>query len=566
MKTKNVLIVVMMKGCLYSSADESSRSDDLYLVWASSQINFPNPRDLFKSTSLNRSLVLIGNPDNTDAMKSSSRVVAAVDLGSNSFHMIVSRLENGALRVIDQLREPVRLAEGLDVRNELSLDAQWRALDALRRLGQRLRELDSANVRAVGTNTFRAADNTVGFLVQAELALGHPIDIISGIEEARLIYLGVAHSLSNDSNRRLVVDIGGGSTELIIGQQLEALHMNSFYMGCVSMSQRYFPGGVITAKAMSKAETAAKQELEPVETSYRSACWDAAIGASGTIKAAAGIAHASGWCEDAGKITWTALKKLKKAVIDAGHIDALDLKGLSVSRKPVLPGGIAILRAVFSTLNIETMQVAAGALREGLLYDLVGRIQHQDVRDRSVQALAVRCAADQEQAGRVRDTALRLLDSVKEDWNLREEEMAQMLGWSAQLHECGMMVAYNQYHKHGAYIINNANLAGFTQQEKQLLAVLVRAHRRKFPLAEMKALPVRWQQEAMRLAILLRIAVTLNRGRADMPLPSIKITAGKNTVTLNVPHDWLDYHPLTKVDLRSEAAYLSAINYKLVTK
>ena len=504
--------------------------------------------------------------DNPDAMQSSSRVVAAVDLGSNSFHMIVSRLQNGALRVIDQLREPVRLADGLDERNELSLDAQQRALDALRRFGQRLRELDSANVRAVGTNTFRAADNTIGFLARAEQALGHPIDIISGIEEARLIYLGVAHSLSNDSERRLVIDIGGGSTELIIGQQLEALHMNSFYMGCVNMSRRYFPGGVITAKAMSKAETAAKQELEPVETSYRSAHWDAAIGASGTIKAAAGIAHACGWCEDPGRITWSALKKLRKALIDAGHTDALDLKGLSASRKPVLAGGIAILRAVFSTLNIETMQVASGALREGLLYDLVGRIQHQDVRDRSVQALAVRCATDQAQAERVRDTALRLLGSAGESWNLQDEELAQMLAWSAQLHECGMMVAYNQYHKHGAYIIGNANLAGFSQQEKQLLAMLVRAHRRKFPLAEVKALPERWQQQAMRLAILLRIAVTLNRGRADMPLPSIKVTAGKNTVTLNVPHDWLDHHPLTKVDLKSEAAYLSAIDYKLVTK
>jgi exopolyphosphatase/guanosine-5'-triphosphate,3'-diphosphate pyrophosphatase len=509
---------------------------------------------------------LIGNPDDPDVMKSSSRVVAAVDLGSNSFHMIVSRLENGALRVIDQLREPVRLAEGLDERNELSLAAQRRALDALQRFGQRLRELDSSNVRAVGTNTFRAADNTVGFLAQAEQALGHPIDIISGIEEARLIYLGVAHSLSNDGNRRLVVDIGGGSTELIIGQDLEALDMNSFYMGCVNMSQRYFPGGAITAKAMAKAETAAEQELEPVETSYRSAHWNAAIGASGTIKAAAAIAHACGWGDDPGKLSWPALKKLRKALIDAGHVDAVDLKGLSASRKPVLPGGVAILRALFGTLDIDSMQVASGALREGLLYDLVGRIQHQDVRDRSVQALAVRCTVDQKQAGRVRDTALGLLGAVRESWNLQDDELAQMLGWSARLHECGMMVAYNQYHKHGAYIIRNANLAGFSQQEKQLLAMLVRAHRRKFPLPEVKALPERWQQEAIRVAILLRIAVTLNRARADMPLPLLDVTTGKNSIALNISHDWLEQHPLTRVDLKSEATYLSAINYKLVTK
>jgi exopolyphosphatase/guanosine-5'-triphosphate,3'-diphosphate pyrophosphatase len=511
------------------------------------------------------SLVLIEKQGNPDVVEASSRVVAAVDLGSNSFHIIVSRLENGALRVIDQLREPVRLAEGLDERNELSLDAQRRALDALQRFGQRLRELDSWNVRAVGTNTFRAADNTIGFLAQAEQALGHPIDIISGIEEARLIYLGVAHSLSNDGNRRLVVDIGGGSTELIVGQDLEALDMNSFYMGCVTMSQRFFPGGTITAKAMSKAETAAKQELEPVETSYRSARWSSAIGASGTIKAAAAIAHACGWGDDPGKISWSALKKLRKALIDAGNSEALDLKGLSASRKPVLPGGVSILRAVFSILDIDTMQVASGALREGLLYDLVGRIYHQDVRERSVHALAVRCTVDQKQAQRVRDTALRLLRTVGEGWNLQDEEMGQMLAWAAQLHECGMMVAYNQYHKHGAYIISNANLAGFSQQEKQLLAMLVRAHRRKFPLAEVKALPGRWHQPAIRLAILLRIAVTLNRGRADMSLPSIHVTAGKNAIALNIPHDWLDQHPLTRVDLKSEATYLSAISYKLVT-
>jgi exopolyphosphatase/guanosine-5'-triphosphate,3'-diphosphate pyrophosphatase len=509
---------------------------------------------------------LTGNPANQDEHNSPSRIVAAVDLGSNSFHMIVSRLENGALRIIDRLREPVRLAEGLDERNELSLEAQWRALAALRRFGQRLRELDSENVRTVGTNTFRAADNASGFLSQAEQALGHPIDIISGIEEARLIYLGVAHSLGTGNERRLVVDIGGGSTELIIGQQLEALHMNSFYMGCVNMSQRYFPGGVITAKAMSKAETAAKQELEPVETAYRSAHWDAAIGASGTIKAAADIAHACGWGEDAARITWPALKKLRKTVIDAGRVEMLDLKGLSVSRRPVLPGGIAIMRAVFSTLNIESMQVAPGALREGLLYDLIGRIQHQDVRDRSVHALAMRCATDQSQAERVRDTALGLFAGVKEDWNLLNEELAQMLGWSALLHECGMMVAYNQYHKHGAYIINNANLAGFTQQEKQLLAALVRAHRRKFPVTEIRSLPGRWQQQAMRLAILLRIAVSLNRSRADTPLPAIRITVGKSTITLNVPHEWLDAHPLTRVDLKSDAAYLAAINYKLAVR
>jgi len=500
---------------------------------------------------------------NSDISKSDTRVVAAVDLGSNSFHMVVARLQGGTLRIVDSIREPVRLAEGLGIRNQLSVDAQWRALACLRRFGQRLRDLDSQDVRAVGTNTFRAADNADDFLVQAEQALGHPIDIISGVEEARLIYLGVARSLSGDDGRRLVVDIGGGSTELIIGQQLEAQQMNSFYMGCVSMSQRFFADGQITAKAMLKAETAVKQELEPVEMLYQSDHWETAIGASGTVKAAARIAYESGWSEEDSCITRQALKKLRNALIESGQISNLDLKGLADSRKPVLPGGVAILRAVFGTLKIESMQVATGALREGLLHDLIGRIRHEDVRERSVQALAVRCGVDEGQAGRVRETVLRLLEMTAVGWKLQHEELTQMLAWSAQLHECGMMVAYNQYHKHGAYIISNANLPGFTQQEKQLLAVLVRAHRRKFPVAEIKTLPERWQKQAVRLAILLRVGVTLNRGRAAMPLPSMRVRCGKRNIMLGLPDDWLDFHPLTKADLKSEADYLSVIDYKL---
>jgi exopolyphosphatase/guanosine-5'-triphosphate,3'-diphosphate pyrophosphatase len=495
--------------------------------------------------------------------KDNIRVVAAVDLGSNSFHMIVARLQGGALRVLDSIREPVRLAEGLGTRHQLSVDAQWRALACLRRFGQRLRDLDSQDVLAVGTNTFRAAGNADEFLAQAEQALGHPIDIISGDEEARLIYLGVARSLSSDEGRRLVVDIGGGSTELIIGRQLEAQRMNSFYMGCVSMSQQFFADGRITAKAMLRAETAVKQELEPVERHYQPDGWETAIGASGTVKAAARIAHESGWCEEEGYITRQALKKLRNAMIGGGQIDALDLKGLTDSRKPVLPGGVAILRAVFATLKIESMQVATGALREGLLHDLVGRIRHEDVRDRSVQALATRCGVDADQAARVRETVLRLLEMASGAWKLQNEELAQMLAWSAQLHECGMMVAYNQYHKHGSYIIRNANLPGFTQQEKQLLAVLVRAHRRKFPASEIKALPARWQKQAVRLAILLRISTALNRGRVEMPLPAMRVHCRKRSITLGVPDDWIDYHPLTRADLKSEADYLSVIDYKL---
>ena len=491
------------------------------------------------------------------------KVVAAVDLGSNSFHMIMARLEGGVMRVVDRHREMVRLADGLDERHMLSIDAQWRALACLRRFGQRLRELDSGNVRAVGTNTFRAADNTAEFIGQAEQALGHPIDIISGVEEARLIYLGVAGSMKGSDRRRLVVDIGGGSTELIIGHAQETQQMNSFYMGCVSLSQRFFPGGKISEKRMLAAETAAKQELEPVEYQYRSAHWDEALGASGTIKAAASIALENGWCDEEKTITRRALKQVRNALLEAGHVDNLKLRGLSDERKPVIPGGIAVLRAIFSVLDVETMRVASGALREGLLYDLVGRMQHEDVREQSVQALAARCGVDAAQAGRVQKTVSMLYDMVAGDWKLRGEELERMLDWSVTLHECGMMVAYNQYHKHGEYIIQNANLDGFTQQEQQLLAILVRAHRRKFPMEDINTLPERWKKQATRLAILLRIAVTLNRGRSDMQLPEFTLKAGKNKIVMDIPESWLDFHPLTKADLASEADYLAAIGYKL---
>jgi len=513
-----------------------------------------------------RNVVLFSSANKTGVGIKAARVVAGVDLGSNSFHMVVARLENGVLRIIDDIREPVRLADGLDKKKRLSIDAQWRALACLRRFGQRLRDLDSENVLAVGTNTLRAADNAADFLAQGENALGHPIDIISGDEEARLIYLGVAHSLAHDDQRRLVVDIGGGSTELIIGQQMEALQVNSFFIGCVSMSKRFFADGKITVKALSNAETIAKQELEPLQKRYRSGEWDVALGASGTIKAAARIARECGWCEEEGVITADALKRIRKALTDAGHIDKLELKGLSDSRRPVLPGGIAILRAVFSVLNIDTMRIATSALREGLLHDLVGRILHEDVRGRSVQALASRCGVDDQQAARVEETAVKLLGMVAGAWKFQDEELEQMLGWAARLHESGMMVAYNQYHRHGEYIIMNANLPGFTQQEKQLLAVLVRAHRRKFPLTIFNALPERWETQAVRLAILLRIAFALNRGRVDMQLPAMKVKGGKNSITLGVPDEWLDLHPLTKADLLSEADYLSAIGYKLILK
>lgn len=495
-------------------------------------------------------------------MSAEGRVVAAVDLGSNSFHLIVARLCEGDLRVLDQHRETVRLADGLDGNNMLSAEARARALECLERFGQRLRELDSQDVRAVGTNTFRAADNAGEFLEQAEQALGHPIDIISGVEEARLIYNGVVRSLAADDERRLVVDIGGGSTELILGQGERALQMDSLYMGCVSMSRRFFANGNITEKRLLRAEMAARQELEPVEYLYRSGAFDRALGSSGTAKAVAKIGFENGW-GDEGEVTRQALKQVRKAMLRAGSIQALKLKGLSESRQAVLPGGYAVLQAVFSALEIDSMSIVSGALREGLIHDLVGRIRHMDVRDHSVEMLARRCAVDEVQADRVRLVSLHLYDQVMDAWKLSGEEKRQMLSWAAQLHECGRMVSYNQYHKHGEYIIRNANLHGFTQQEQLVLAVLVRAHRRKFPTGVIETLPQRWYRDALRLAILLRSAITLARGRTDLPLSGISAKAARDSLAISMGEEWLEAHPLTHADFKSEAAYLETIGYSL---
>lgn len=484
----------------------------------------------------------------------------AIDLGSNSFHMIVARVHNGQIKIVDRLREMVRLAAGLDKRRTIRPEVQQRALDCLSRFGQRIADAHSSNVRAVGTNTLRSARNSSVFLSYAEQALGHPIEIISGVEEARLIYLGVAHSVAASDNRRLVVDIGGGSTELIIGQRFEPMCLESLYMGCVSMSEAYFRDGRITRKRIRRAEIAARVELEHVETRYRELGWEEAIGASGTIRAVHNVVKQAGWSEHG--ITLQSLRQLLDTLLGAGSIEACKLAGLDPERAPVFPGGVVVLLAVFEALGIERMAVADGALREGLLYDLLGRIRHEDVRDRSVRALAERYHVSTEQADRVAATARRCLAQVSNEWKLNEDD-AQALSWAARLHEIGLDIAHSGYHKHGAYIIGNAELAGFSRQEQQFLAALVHGHRRKFPVAVFKTLPGRDTQRAERLAVLLRLAVMLHRSHSANALPDMTLNASKRALDIHFPPGWLEEHPLTQADLEQEARNLKLADFKL---
>jgi exopolyphosphatase/guanosine-5'-triphosphate,3'-diphosphate pyrophosphatase len=493
--------------------------------------------------------------------KQSFDTVAAIDLGSNSFHMIVARLRDGDIEVIDQLREMVRLGGGLDEQDNLDPAVQERALACLERFGQRVRPLVPGSVRAVGTNTLRKARNAGDFLQKAETALGHPIEIISGVEEARIIYLGVAHSLAGDDSQRFVMDIGGGSTELIIGKLFEPMHMRSLHMGCVSMSRQYFGDGRILDKRWRKAVTAARVELEPHEAAYRTIGWNHAVGASGTIRAVGQVVTENGW--SAHGISRESLDRLVEALLQAGHMDKLKLAGLTDERRPVFPGGVAILAATFDALGIDNMEVADGALREGLIYDLLGRIRHEDTRIRTIQGLESRYEVDTKQSAMVKATVVDFLNKVGSSWSLEGVEVEDLLQWAADIHEMGLQVARSGYHKHGAYLLDNADLPGFSRKEQHLLALLVRLHRRKIIKELFDDLPADERKTVERMVILLRLAVLLHRNRSETPLPEIGIKAKKRAIELTFPDGWLFDHPLTIADLEEEAAYQQVPGYDL---
>ncbi len=487
--------------------------------------------------------------------------VAAVDLGSNSFHMIVARITGGHMQIIDRLKEPVRLGEGLTEERRLLPEVAERALGCLERFGQRVRDFPPGSVQAVGTNTLRQLRPATEFVERAEAALGHPIDIIAGREEARLIYLGVAHGLAPGPERRLVVDIGGGSTELIVGQEYSAQLRESLHMGCVNMSLRHFADGKITAKAMEKAQLAGAIEVRPVRETFRRSGWQTAVGSSGTIKSIAAVVQAEGWCEDG--ISAGALKRLRDTLIGAGRLSALNLKALPEERKPVLAGGVAVLRAVFQTLDIQHMQVSDYALREGLVYELIGRHGHRDIRERTVLSLERQFQVDEPHGRRVQATALGLFRQVRLSWGLADPLYPRMLAWAARLHELGLMVAHAQYHRHGAYILRNADLAGFTRQEQVILAALVSGHRRKFPAQDFAALPPVIRDPARRLCVILRLAALLHRGRSPNSRPRPQVEVQGDTLLLNFPDDWLDRHPLNRMELEQESEFLKGTGIRL---
>ncbi|GAB4360542.1 MAG: exopolyphosphatase [Immundisolibacter sp.] len=487
--------------------------------------------------------------------------IAAVDLGSNSFHLMVGRVVGEQVQIIDRLREPVRLGGGLDADGNLTPAICAEALACLSRFGERLRRLPPGAVRAVGTNALRRANNGERFLVEARRALGHPIEIVSGVEEARLIYIGVAHSVPADDRRQLVIDIGGGSTELIIGRRYQPLRLESLYLGCVSHSQRYFGDGRISPSRLRDAELAALQELEPITADYRALGWQRTIGASGTMVSVADALRSAGLAN--GDITAHGLRQLRKRVLELGRVDRLGRLNVRADRIPVFMGGLAIVLALFEGLGIKRLEISDGALRQGLLYDQLGRIHNADIRDRTVAQMMRRYHVDTSHARRVMRTAQRGLDLIGADWALTDPHWRQLLGWAALLHEIGLDVAHAQYHKHGAYILQHADLAGFSRQEQRQLALLVRVHRRKFALGEFAAIDEETRRPLMRLAVLLRLAVVMHRSRTALHLRRFGLRANGAALYLRFPPGWIDRHPLTEADLLQEAQLLADAGFEL---
>ena len=485
---------------------------------------------------------------------------AAIDLGSNSFHLVVAREEEHAVTIIDRERDMVRLAGGLDRNNRIMPEASERALACLARFGERLRGLGADNVRIVGTNALRKAKNSRQFIAKAEKALGFSIEIISGVEEARLIYLGVAQTLQGDRGRRMVVDIGGGSTEIIVADKSEPVFLQSLYMGCVSSSEKFFSNGKISKKRMQRAILSAHVELEPNIVALKSMAAVDLIGTSGTARAIERVLRENEWSETG--ITREGLRKLVKRIVAAGRVGNLEIEGLSAERRPVFAGGVAVLTAIFEALDLDFMRISDGALREGVLHDLIGRRLYEDRRAVTVLELTKRHHIDLEQGQRVRRTTLALFDQVEQRGLLQRER--RLLGWAAQLHEIGLMIAHNQYHRHGGYVLANMDLPGFSRQEQGALSIMVRLHRRKFH-PELIDDSVYLRSEALGLMTrLLRLGVVLNRGRVQIELPPIRVHMDEHDdMTLELSEIWLDNHPLTAADLDQEVELLAAVGYEL---
>lgn len=477
---------------------------------------------------------------------------AAVDLGSNSFHMVIARLTEGRMQIIDRIKERVRLAEGMDEQRRMSPEAMARGLDCLALFAERLTNIKPDQIRIAGTYTLRRASNARDFVREAAKVLNHPIEIISGQEEARLIYQGVAHT-QHIEGQVLVVDIGGGSTELIIGEGFEHKALTSRKMGCVSFTQSFFGNGKLGEKAFNAAVLEAQHQLAPIINQYCKLGWQSCLGSSGSIRTVRDVLQGEEWTD--GAITLAGLERLKEEMLKHKRVDQLKLAGLTEERQGVFAAAVAILLGLFTSLPIERMEYSDGALREGLLYEFEERLQHHDIRERTALALSTHYRIDKRQATRVESSVLSLFDALSGPWEMPEEPYRAILGWAARLHEIGLAINYSGIHKHSAYILQNTDLPGFNQDDQALLAALVRFHRKGLKLSELPALPNHDEQTVLRCIRILRLAVAAHHRRQDNLLPEWNVQAAGDQLVVTLPLDWCDENKLLMQNLEKEHRY-----------
>ena len=489
---------------------------------------------------------------------------AAIDLGSNSFRLEIGQMDLGQLRRVEYIKETVRQGNGLDADRNLTIEAMERGWECLARFGERIAGFKPSQVRAVATQTLREARNREVFLAKAKDILGFPIEVIAGREEARLIYLGVSHLLPQSDERRLVVDIGGRSTEMILGQHERASTLESYRVGSVAWSMKHFPDGLWTASAFKSAEIAAKAVLDEAQVLFSRDQWDRCYGSSGTVGAVADVLTLAGWPE--GRITRDGLAWLKERLLKAQKIDNLRLEGIKEDRRPVIGGGLAVLQAVFDLLQINEMHSAQGALRHGALYDLIDRDSTHDVRSSMVDWLAQRFGTDKLQAERVSKTAQTLLASLvsepEAELSADRQRLFKKLHWACQVHEVGMRISHSDYHKHGAYILDNTDLPGFTLDELHRLSQLVLGHRGKLRKLESELEDSTFVQQLMAL----RLAVILCHARRDPDLSGLHLTCDseRQMTHLQISSEWAELWPQSTHLLREEKAAWQKTDWSFV--
>lgn len=491
--------------------------------------------------------------------------IAALDIGSNSFHLVIARIVAGSVQILHRVKQKVRLAEGLNEYGMLSQDAIERGMLALQACKESMQGFKPDTVRIVATHTLRRAKNADQFINEAAKVLPYPVEVIAGVEEARLIYQGVAHTISGNA-KRLVIDIGGGSTEFIIGEQFEPQLLRSVQMGCVSYTNRFFSNGEFTEKAFNNAITAAQQAMEIIADRYLETGWQQCIGSSGTIRTIANLqSELMGRNIDTAtpEITLKGLQRQIKHCINAKKTKKLKLEQLTDDRRPVYAAGLSVLTGIFRSLKIDRMEYSAAALREGVLYEMEERLQHHDIRQRTANSIAVRYDVDIEHAKRVLKTTKSLYNQCKIDWHIDNSELRSLLGWSALLHEVGLQINSRGVQRHSAYILRNIELPGFNQEQQQFLAAIVACHRKKIRIDEIPALQQFSNRETAKLIALLRLGVLLNIHRQDDVVPTIECVAKGEQITLKFPEKWLEMTELMRADLEMEAQRLKALTIHL---